>query len=121
MFFASFCCGEGIYKQRFITDALLPPVCSRRLVLGEDNAMSFKPAAILRLGAALFSLAKYRVPMQVKELCRFCGGDIYPVCPRCGATVEREYMRFCDRCGQRLGWEFFDYTVIVAAPRQRNH
>lgn len=82
--------------------------------------MSFKPAAILRHGAALFSMARYRVPMRVREVCRFYSGDIYPICPRCGMTIEREYMSFCDRCGQRLGWERFDFTVIVAAPRRRN-
>lgn len=79
--------------------------------------MSFKPAAILRRGADFLSMARYRAPMRVKEVCQFDSGDIYPICPRCGMTIDREYMSFCDRCGQRLGWELFDYAVIVKAPR----
>lgn len=81
--------------------------------------MSFKLAAILRRGAEHFSTVSYRVPMRVREVCRFYSGDLYPVCPRCGETIEREYMSYCDRCGQRLGWEFFDFSVVVPAPRQR--
>ncbi len=33
------------------------------------------------------------------------GGEGYYVCPRCGVSLEREFMAYCDRCGQRLGWE----------------
>lgn len=82
--------------------------------------MSFKPVAMLRHGATFFSMARYRVPMRVKAACRFKTGDIYPICPRCDETIERAYMGFCDRCGQRLGWELFDFAIIVAAPRQKN-
>ena len=32
---------------------------------------------------------------------------VYPVCPRCGITMEREYQHFCDRCGQQLDWSAF--------------
>jgi len=28
----------------------------------------------------------------------------YCFCPRCHVTLERDYQRFCDRCGQRLDW-----------------
>lgn len=81
--------------------------------------MSFKLASILRRGADHFSVARYRIPMRVREVCQFYSGDLYPVCPRCCDTIDREYMRYCDRCGQRLGGEFYDYTEVVPAPRNR--
>ena len=50
----------------------------------------------------------YRVPRQVTEVIWFNGDGIYPICPRCDCSIEREYMNFCDRCGQRLGWDKYD-------------
>lgn len=61
----------------------------------------------------------YRTPLQVNEVLLFASGDSYPICPRCDSTIDREYMRFCDCCGQRLGWEFIDVARIVNAPRCR--
>lgn len=49
----------------------------------------------------------YRVPLLVTERRIFASGDSYPVCPRCARTIDREYMCFCDRCGQKLNWHFF--------------
>ena len=60
----------------------------------------------------------YRLPLPVRAVLRLSGGDCYPICPRCGETFEREYMRFCDRCGQRLGWEFFALAEVVQAEEQ---
>ncbi len=31
----------------------------------------------------------------------------FPVCPQCGITLNREYQRYCDRCGQQLSWTHF--------------
>lgn len=52
-------------------------------------------------------LLSYRTPMRIRELLIFGHGSKqtgYFRCPRCGSTVEREYMSFCDRCGQSLNW-----------------
>lgn len=46
----------------------------------------------------------YRKPAQVKEWIE-TGRSTYPVCPRCGIMLEREYVRFCDNCGQKLEWK----------------
>ena len=54
----------------------------------------------VRVRAAL----DYRRPMQVQELARYKSGGTFPVCPRCGSAMEREYQNYCDRCGQRLDW-----------------
>ena len=40
----------------------------------------------------------------------------YPVCPRCKLTLDREYQRFCDRCGQRLDWSRYDKAVVILKP-----
>lgn len=37
----------------------------------------------------------------------------YPVCPRCSTTLEREYQRYCDRCGQRLDWHALDRAEVI--------
>ena len=60
-----------------------------------------------RIGAYL-----YRIPQPVGKVVAFESGDCYPVCPRCDCTLEREYMRFCDRCGQRLAWDTLDFAKI---------
>lgn len=59
----------------------------------------------------------YRIPLPVREVLQFPSGYCYPICPRCDRTLEREYMSFCDRCGQRLAWNHFDKADAVFAPR----
>lgn len=56
----------------------------------------------------------FRRSMAVTEVVLF-PRDIYPYprCPRCRRTIDREYMGFCDRCGQKLDWTFFDESVTV--------
>lgn len=56
---------------------------------------------------------KFRSPLQVTKVIVFSNGESYPVCPRCKITIEREYMRFCDRCGQRLSWKNFGKTIVM--------
>ena len=47
----------------------------------------------------------YRRPMAVSALRRYGRGALcFPVCPRCGSAMEREYQAYCDRCGQCLSW-----------------
>lgn len=58
----------------------------------------------------------YRLAMPVRELHIFSamtGEPSFPVCPRCGRSLEREYMDYCDSCGQRLSWEFFKNADVV--------
>lgn len=58
----------------------------------------------------------YRRPMAVAEIRSFSrchGAPAYPVCPRCEKTMEREYIAFCSRCGQKLDWENFQEARIV--------
>ena len=46
-------------------------------------------------------------PMPVTEhsvLRSDLGEELYYLCPKCRILLPREYMRFCDVCGQRLDW-----------------
>lgn len=58
----------------------------------------------------------YRRPMTVAEIRVFprCHNTpAYPVCPRCGRTMEWEYAAFCDRCGQMLDWSGYHHAKIT--------
>ena len=69
----------------------------------------------LLLGAVLI-LIGWRVPMLVTELKVFpeCRGQpAYYVCPRCGLSMEREFMSFCDCCGQWLDWRTYQNVKII--------
>ena len=43
----------------------------------------------------------YRTPMQVTQLRKY-RTTAYYICPRCSITMEREFIGYCDRCGQSL-------------------
>ena len=55
---------------------------------------------------------RVRVRVRVREVYSFKCGAEFPRCPRCGTTMEREYQRFCDRCGQRLNWNGFEEIKV---------
>ena len=55
----------------------------------------------------------YRVPMEVTRILVLSEKMHFPVCPRCETSVEREYMKYCDRCGQKLGWSKLKDAIIV--------
>lgn len=52
-------------------------------------------------------LMTYRVPMMVKDMVSFYHfpeDNVYYRCPRCQELLPREFMAYCDRCGQCLDW-----------------
>lgn len=55
----------------------------------------------------------YRIPMPVVQARVFKFGGRYPVCPKCGISFEREYQRFCDRCGQLLDWSDYKRAQLI--------
>ena len=79
--------------------------------------MPLKPFETKRHKPLVVTAEAYRIPLQVKKLIQFKGGYSYPVCPRCDRSIDREYMQYCDRCGQRLGWEHLADARVVYAPR----
>ena len=63
----------------------------------------------------------YRAPMMVREVMIFSHRFEkygYYVYPRCQITVEREFMNYCDRCGQRLAWRGKKQIRLIY-PRQK--
>lgn len=65
---------------------------------------------------AVQEAVSYRSPCQVVEVIELCGGEIYPICPRCHLSMDRAYMRYCSYCGQALAWRRFSRAKIVHAP-----
>ena len=64
----------------------------------------------------------FRDPMPVTQIRSFryahlLGHGDYPVCPRCGITLEREYQAYCDRCGQCLNWKEFSKAVVISSEK----
>ena len=47
---------------------------------------------------------KYRMPMRVTKVRIYKDENTFAVCPRCNASVEYEYQRYCSSCGQHLEW-----------------
>ena len=66
--------------------------------------------SVALLSAEAFHQLSFRRPLKVLQVRCFPQQGwtaVYPVCPRCGVTMEREYQHFCDRCGQKLDWSIF--------------
>ena len=60
--------------------------------------------------------------MRVRELMVFKSWrpeTSFYVCPRCGITMEREFMKYCDRCGQCLDWTMHAQAKIVYPGKKR--
>ena len=55
----------------------------------------------------------YRTPMTVVDAVCFPQNNIYPRCPRCQSTMERDYQNYCDRCGQALAWNKYAKAALV--------
>ena len=58
----------------------------------------------------------YRQPLAIPKVrCyRYIPGLTgFPVCPRCSYTMEREYQRCCNHCGQYLDWRDFERAVFL--------
>ena len=79
--------------------------------------MHLKEKTVRQRNSLILLAFQYRMPLPVREILQLSNGDCYPICPRCDMTIEREYMHFCDRCGQKLSWEQFDYASVIYAPR----
>ena len=66
------------------------------------------------------SARAFRAPMRVTQRRVFQNGDCYPLCPRCGVTLEREFQAYCDRCGQALSWKAYSRAAVVPGGQKRS-
>lgn len=74
--------------------------------------MPLKQITTMRHEAGRISAVSYRLPLPVIQVQELDNGDRYPVCPRCKQSFDREYIHFCDRCGQKLSWEMFALALV---------
>lgn len=81
--------------------------------------MPLKLTPVKRRSSQIHVAVSYRVPMQVLEAIQYSQGGSYPICPRCDCSLDREYVRFCDRCGQRLSWKHMEAIRLVYPSRDR--
>lgn len=70
-----------------------------RITQNASSDVSFSPSFLWHL---LMHFAEYRMELPIREVMVFPNGHAYYVCPRCNITLEREFMSYCDRCGQHL-------------------
>ena len=57
---------------------------------------------------------RFRQAMPVTSMVVYRSRDAFPLCPRCGSAMEREYQGFCDRCGQKLSWRGYAHAQVVS-------
>ena len=81
--------------------------------------MPLKQSVRRQRRTSVFQAISYRIPLAVPEVLRLLNGDCYSVCPRCDSLLDREYVRYCDRCGQHLTWARFDHAKVVNWPRKK--
>lgn len=55
----------------------------------------------------------FREKMPVIEILLNKDGSAEPLCPRCKTPLDREFMSFCDSCGQRLDWHGFSFAKAI--------
>lgn len=92
-------------------------VCRRScpsLKVFEQICIGFQKSPNRLLGVEQDELS-FRSPMPVVEIRIFSsvsGSPAFPVCPRCKCILEREYMSYCNNCGQCLSWKNFKDASI---------
>ena len=64
-------------------------------------------------------VVSYRIPLPVTKIIVYADNSAYPLCPRCDSAIEREYVFFCDQCGQKLNWDLFEYARVVRPGSKR--
>lgn len=61
----------------------------------------------------------YRIPLPVTKIIVYADNTAYPLCPSCEIALEREYVFFCDQCGQKLNWDLFEYARVIRPGSKR--
>ena len=98
----------------FRVKALLFTWCANCIEVNGAEKLAVRKQCLNENGDELEDAVSYRKPMEVKEVVCFPHEDgLYARCPRCRITMEREYVRYCDRCGQCLDWESYDDALIL--------
>ena len=65
------------------------------------------PSTLTDFSVFFHLLMTYRAPMMVQDAMvfrHFSENHLYYRCPRCQKLLERDFMAYCDSCGQCLDW-----------------
>ena len=95
-------CCSALTFARYLIYCCDDPVMflvSLQVSFADLDEVETAPPIILKVKDAL----DYRTPCSVTEF-HMRQGNVYPVCPRCAAPLDREFVSYCDRCGQQLDW-----------------
>lgn len=69
--------------------------------------------------ALFWVLLSYQTPMKLREKVlyrtQFQKHSYYYVynCPRCEIPIDREFQKYCDRCGQKLDWIGYQKAKLI--------
>lgn len=55
----------------------------------------------------------YRYRMPVKQALQTISDGIFPICPRCKTSFDRDYTNYCANCGQRLWWRAYKHAELI--------
>ena len=112
--------------------------CGTRSVQGYEAGRCDPPLAKLRKMMSLYECefadlyaqqfwcvslcsAGYRQKMPITEIMVFhthFGETGFYVCPRCKLTLDRDFVSFCDRCGQYLDWKDYRKAKLIYPGRK---
>lgn len=62
----------------------------------------------------MYAASTFREKMPVEEIIIYKNGAADAVCPRCKSPLDREFISYCDNCGQHLSWNGFSYGKAIA-------
>lgn len=82
--------GKMVRKEAQPTITVLQKMC---------ESLSTSPNQLL--GVNVDKELTYRTPMQISNY-----KSAYPLCPRCNSALSRHNQPFCDKCGQKLKWNY---------------
>ncbi len=66
------------------------------------------------------SAEAFRNPLSVNKILIFrnsSGETGYYMCPRCEVSLERDFVSYCDRCGQALDWKHYKKATPIFPQR----
>ena len=109
----------GISKGYFIRIAKREVSPTIQMLEKICNGLCLTPNDLL-ISPVLQNQLHYRIPMyitHVQSVLYGKGYTTYPICPRCGSLIEREYQHNCGHCGQCLSWKGFRKAIVVL-PKQ---
>lgn len=90
----------------------MPNTCKRTIIIRDpmtDTEFKQLKKTIKKLIKKQVLVTSYiivskQVPALITEAVVYSNDNTYFRCPSCKSTMEREYQKYCDRCGQRLKW-----------------